>query len=268
MLIGANFSHQSTLNFLQCLFNEGKIDFIEILIDNVVQKKPEQLKKMFGDIPVAFHIMNSDFISNNTDPLTYFAAQIRRLRDTLDPIYISDHLGMHSYQTQRSPIFLECNYKDDKLYILEKINQWRLMIDHPLYLENFASQLGIGKYQPEFMLELSKSNICDILFDFSNAVLAATNCHYSVDAWNSIAKQSHRFHISSFRHWSNQSSILIDSHDKEIDKHVFEFFKKQLTQLNQFTQCSIVVEHDDKNSLGIWETNIRHVKQAIDEVRL
>ena len=76
MKIGFNFTLGETLPLVRSLLASGRIDYVELLIDNFLAVPEEELAAGF-DVPVGFHIMFSKFIETDEAALDSLASRLR-----------------------------------------------------------------------------------------------------------------------------------------------------------------------------------------------
>lgn len=51
------------------LIDSGIVDYVEILIDNFIFFYPMTIRKVFSDVPIAFHIMRAQFLERDIQDL-------------------------------------------------------------------------------------------------------------------------------------------------------------------------------------------------------
>jgi len=112
MRIGFNYTLGSTAPLVRHLLASGKIDYVELLIDNFLPVPPDELAAGF-DAPVGFHIMFSKFIESDEKALNSMARRLRVLIDRLKPLYVSDHLARFTHAGRQLYHLAELDYLGD-----------------------------------------------------------------------------------------------------------------------------------------------------------
>src|SRR5262245_33548996 len=215
MQIGFNFISGSTLPLYRQLISEGRIDFVEILIDNFLQVSPTKLPTTF-DCPVGLHIMYSKFLENDLDFLEDLAGRLRTYIDALKPLYVSDHLVRFSHQGRNLFHFAEIDYLSDYDAVRERVEWWQRRLGQRLYLENYPSIMDGGRDAPAFFERLANETGAGVLFDVSNAVITQLNNGLSFDAWHDIISATPHFHVAGYHTSFIEPHIIVDTHDREL----------------------------------------------------
>lgn len=265
MKVGINFSGKD-LNTILKLIKLNEISFIEILIDNFLYIDAVEILNLFGNIPYAFHIMNSQYLTRDIDELKFIAKQIKKKINVLNPIYISDHLGWFVRQGRNLSLVQEVNYLTDFDFVVERLSIWQEELNHPIYIENFPSTSHIGKGQVNFFEKLLNTVGCHVLFDFSNAVISQLNGGNSISEWSEIIDMTNHWHIAGYRKtgFEDSTNIYQDTHDcspSEISLNFLAFYKKKRSCSDKIT---ISVERDFSISLSSWRKDLELVRKAIN----
>lgn len=121
MKFGVNLTKFDQIEFFNLFYTEGKIDFVEILLDNFINCDPVYIASKLEKFPVSFHIMNSRYLERNIEELQYIADKIDEFSKVFNPIYISDHLFKNTMSNIYYPMQIECNYHTDMPFIYKKI---------------------------------------------------------------------------------------------------------------------------------------------------
>lgn len=264
MRIGANWTSPRHLPIVRSLLQEGQISFCEILIDNFLHLPPASLQSVFMDSPVAFHIMNSQFIQKDADELKSWAAKLKVLARTLNPMYVSDHLAIFTHQGRHLPLLQEIDYSTQYAEVRERVTLWQNLLETKICFENFPSMLDVGRNQPDFLERLVEETGAGVLFDFSNAVVAHKNCGVPLEAWTPFIRRSERFHVAGYRLTGTDPDLVLDSHDGEVAGDTLGFLYESKARLNGRSDCSIVVERDAGIEKESWSRDIASVRAAFE----
>ena len=259
MKIGVNWTAPDHLDLVKSLVREGKADFIEVLIDNFLSIPQKELSRTFDGIPVAFHIMNSQFLERAKDELEAIAKRIRDFSMALHPLYLSDHLGTFTFAGRRLPLMGEISYDQFDFHV-EKISRWQELLGGKIHLENYPSVLPSGRGQKAYLERLLKKTGAGLLFDVSNAVVAELNAGVTGETWLSLASAATHFHIGGYSEETLGETIAIDSHDRGPSERSDSLLKKLVGCVPTAQETTLVVEWDFNRSPESWSI-------ALDKVR-
>lgn len=257
MKLGVNWSGVRELNCLERFLLSDEIDFVEILIDNFLNVNPLEIRDFLDGTEVSFHIMNSQFLADDSLRLDYISDQLKSFSDILSPLYVSDHLGIFfTGNNLPLPQMAEVNYNNISEYC-EKILSWRSKLGMDLLLENYPSAYKQEVSQLQCIKEIINLQGIDLLFDISNAVIAEINDVELFDNWKSLYSNAKNFHLSGFRFSSFNPTTAIDTHDNSIDSISFDALSKTV-------KCSdihsLVIERDDNFNFKEWSKDLTTAK--------
>lgn len=254
MLTGTNWSGTRELKTLEELIANKKVDFIEILIDNFLCCTPQSILEVVGDIPIAFHVMNSMYLHKDTDELLQLSNKIKFFMRELNPLYISDHIGLFYQDGYPLPKMCEVNYESKNEELLDKIDMWQNMIGTKVLFENYASILNENaSLQFSFFERMMKKIGCGLIFDISNAVIAEYNTGARFDDW--LALDFQHMHIGGYEKTSFQPSFLVDTHATTVSS--LSLSKLNKVKCNErFNLQTLSVERDDNFYYEGWVNDI------------
>ncbi|MCT8342866.1 DUF692 family protein [Photorhabdus kleinii] len=259
MQIGTNWFGNRELSILKEIISLRKVDFIEILIDNFLQCSPDSILDISKGLPIAFHIMNSKYMHRSKQDLESIGKRIRVLQKELNPIYISDHVGVFYHNSYPLPTMGEVDYSSEKDKYFDSVSLWQDIIGEKIYLENFPSILDENaRLQPDFFKEMTKKCGNGLLFDISNAVIAQENTGTPFEEWLDI--EMNHLHIGGYAETSLRPSFLVDTHADRISNLSLEYFNKLGTE-SKDNLTSLSVERDDNFVLGDWINDIELCRQ-------
>ncbi|WP_255435328.1 DUF692 family multinuclear iron-containing protein [Chitinimonas sp. BJB300] len=246
------------------LFDQGHTHFCEILIDNIVSMEIESIVDAIGEMPVAFHIMQSRIIERSPAELEALAEIIRHLDAALNPIYISDHLACFTHAGRNLPLLAELDYDSQHVLIHERVKMWQDLLGSKVYFENYPSSLPrSGISQPAFFSDLMHGTGCGILFDISNAVVANVNASDPLADWHTVlqASATAHFHIAGYRYSNTEPALAIDSHDVDLSQESLAFAQEILTYAPP--DSTMVLERDANISDTTWTAEIKRLTALI-----
>ncbi len=262
MKIGINWTSPRDLELILHLKHENRVDYVEILVDNFLHLEPSLIRSVLGDLPVAIHIMSSKFLTSDNSKLEKLASLLKKWFETIDPIYVSDHLGLFELNGNISPLLIEINYLEQDYY-LKKTENWQSLLQINLLLENYPSYTNIGMNQLTFFNALKKNLNILPLFDISNAIIANKNIGIDMNNWAEVLGDVNHFHCGGFREIEGRGQILeapliLDSHDTLIDSEVSLFLNSKILPNERIT---LTIERDADKSYQNWikDRNSIHV---------
>ncbi len=261
MMVGINWTGALNAELVESLARSGKIDFVEIMVDNFLCCDPDSVKKVLQGLPCAFHIMNSQFLTADCRELQWCAGEINGLSNALSPMYISDHLGLFSDPEGRSfPAMMELDYSVEVVEIVaEKILSWSSLLGGNLLLENYASTLPSQIRQAQFVCEVLKKTRTSLLFDVSNALVAANNIADPLEDWLSLLDFTHHLHVGGYKATTFHPTFLVDDHTTALSAASLRTIS-EVTTLGDVH--SICLEHDGDHSQQTWLSEIGAIRDA------
>ena len=253
--VGVNYTSFEQIEAIDGLIAAGCVDHVEVLIDNFLTVPAASITGRFGDTPVAFHIMYSKFLEADRDDLRAMAARLRPLIRDVQPLYVSDHVGCFSYEGRAMPILGEYDYKRLD-HAVSAVDHWQDLLGAQLLLENFPSYTGHGAAQPEFYERLVDRTGAGLLFDISNAVIAAHNAHVPLEAWRGLVEGCDQFHLGGHSEVAGDPAILLDTHDGALSAATKEAASRLFPD-HRARPVTLTVEFDRNIDAQIWAQDLR-----------
>lgn len=190
--------------------------FYEILWGNYCHLDPDVLARLLEPLgrPLSLHIMWSRFMDLSLDELKTYALRLRGHIQALRPVRVSDHVGCFTVGTCILVVPIDPDYRrvDE---ICRKVELYQECIQMPLHLENFGSATDAGRGQTEFLAAVLQKTGCKLLFDVSNAVLAAKNGADPLDEVLSLAPYFNDLHVGGYSP-SKYGDRLHDTHAADL----------------------------------------------------
>ncbi|MCR6651723.1 MAG: methanobactin biosynthesis cassette protein MbnB [Cellvibrionaceae bacterium] len=252
MRIGFNYTLGDTAPLVRRLLDSGRIDYVELLIDNFLSVPPEEMAQGFG-APVSFHIMFSKFIENDDAALDSMAIRLRRLIDLLKPLYVSDHIARFNHEGRQLYHLAEIDYITDYEQVRCRVDWWQQKLGCRLHLENYPSIMDGGRDAPHFHERLHRDTGAGVLFDVSNAVCAHLNCGLPLEAWEGIIERSSHFHVAGYNLSILAPHLVVDTHDRMLSEETLGFLERYRARFNT-AGSTMTYERDD----NFVETEIEH----------
>lgn len=244
MRIGFNFTLGDTLPLVRSLLAAGRIDYVELLIDNFLAVPEEDLAAAFA-VPVGFHIMFSKFVEGDDAALDSLGRRLRRLIDVMNPLYVSDHVARFTHGGRQLYHLAEIDYAADYGRVRERVDGWQQRLGRRLFLENYPSILDGGHDAPAFFERLCRDTGCGVLFDASNAVCAFQNCGVPLEAWDGIIEESRHFHTAGYNLSILQPHLVLDTHDRALSETTMAFLESRRERFDT-PGATMTYERDDR----------------------
>jgi uncharacterized protein (UPF0276 family) len=261
MIIGANWTSPRHVPIIRELTRRGDVSFVEVMIDNFIHLSPEELTKAFPGIPLAFHVMNSHFITRDDAELKTLAARLKTFIRELRPLYVSDHLAVFTHGARRFPFPQEIDYTREGAAALDRAKLWQDMIGTMLHFENYPSILDLGKAQPEFLDSLTRHG-SGLLLDLSNAVVAYENCRLPLEAWTPLVARSAHFHAAGYRTADTVPPFVQDSHDGPLSNETLALLRRCKPFLAG-RESSLCIERDANINVENWSADAVAAREAL-----
>lgn len=264
MLYGINLTSLREWPIAQRFYNEGIIDFVEILIDNFRNSDPELLKSAIQGMPYSIHIMFSRFIEASREKVDHFYEAIKPMLTTLQPMYISDHLARFTLDGMEYPTSIELDYINESEAIMVAAAYWQQKLGHTLYLETFPSVLETGIQQAAFMSKLLEGNKdLGVLFDVSNLFVAELNGVNKMSDWYSVMQKAKHFHIGGYFFTGTTPQLVMDSHNTILSTEALNILSNNKQIINR-PGHTIVIERDYNYDEITWREDILNVREALE----
>lgn len=207
MKVGINWIAPANLPIIQRLIAAGLVDFCEIMLDNFIHLPATDLKHALPDLPLSVHIVSSNFLHKTPAQLVALASHLRPWIEALAPLYISDHIP--DFTAKEIP---------------EKISQWQSLLGMRLYLENNASIDRLEHQQVTFFEKWLAQTGAGLLFDISNAHIAACHQITPMAAWQPLLNNVKHFHVAGFS-IDETLQVCLDTHDRPLADSVINWMK-------------------------------------------
>ncbi len=253
--VGVNYTSSDQVQTIDDMIASGYAHHVEVLIDNFLTVPATSILEKFGDTPVAFHIMYSRFLEADRDHLQSMAARLRTLIRDVKPIYVSDHVGCFSYEGRAMPILGEYDYRRLE-HALCAIEQWQELLGTRLILENFPSYTSEGAAQPDFYQRIADRTGAGLLFDISNAVVAANNAGVPLEAWSGLLDQCDSFHLGGYSEAKDGDGMLLDTHDGPLSDDTMAAACRIFSQERE-RPVTLTVEFDRNIDAVAWSRDLR-----------
>jgi len=266
LMLGVNFTTPTNLEKIQSLHSENRIGFVEILIDNFLTCDPISIRKAFGEIPLAFHIMKSRFLEVDYATLKQIGRILKNLINELKPIYISDHIAKFNCDGLPMPVLAEVDYTGND-HIAKKVSDWQEILGVQIFFENFPSAFPSEIPQPVFFEKLVRDCDCGLLFDLSNAIIAQNNANVAIEAWSGILSQTNHFHVGGYSPSTMNQNLWLDTHNCELSPASKSAVTQWVLNSGKPSQKTLVIEYDHSIDFTKWKKDLDWARNASQVLR-
>ena len=209
--------------------NPGRVGWFEALSENYMVPGGNPLHWLDlirRDYPVALHGVSLSI--GSIDPLddSYLDA-LKALADRVQPMWISDHLCFTGLRGLNMHDLLPLPYTEEALdHVAERVKRVQDRIGRRLVLENVSSYVTYAASELtewDFIAELAKRAVCEILLDVNNVFVSAFNHEFDAMTFlRAMPKERVRqFHLAGHTH---NGSHIIDTHDHPIVPDVWALY--------------------------------------------
>jgi len=242
-------------------FLNGKpnsVSWVEVITENFLpwsnetRIRPEQtLMKIRQNVPVALHGVSLSL--GSVDPLSVtYLARLKQLAQTVEPIWISDHLCWTGTGDKNLHDLLPLPYTEEAISVLVRnISEVQKALGRRILVENVSSYAEFEHSEMkewEFINEVVRRSDCGILLDVNNVFVSAFNHGFDpLEYLNAIPKDRvGQIHLAGH---SNNGTHLVDTHDAPVSEPVWDLYR-WVTE--NFPLVSTMIERDGK--IPEWET--------------
>jgi uncharacterized protein (UPF0276 family) len=184
-------------------------------------------------------------------------ARLEALVRRYDPALVSEHLAWSSAENGFLNDLLPVPYTLESLQrVCEHIDRVQMVLGRPIALENPSTYLAFAEStfsEVDFISEMTRRTGCSLLLDVNNVHVRCTNNDESAMAYLSAFPLEHVVEIHLAGHAPHADSagrpLLIDSHDRPVDEHVWALFQ---TVVDRMGPVPTVIERDA--DIPGWQT--------------
>ena len=237
-----------TVHFSHILKHQPAVDWFEIISENFMDSggRPRYVLEQIAErYPIVMHGVSLSI--GSTDPLDFeYLRKLKRLANAVGARWVSDHLCWTGVAGINAHDLLPIPLNEDTLqHVVERIRIVQDFLERPLVLENPSSYVTFAAStmsEWEFLSRMAEEADCGLLLDVNNVYVSSVN--HDFDAIEYIDAIPHervvQFHLAGH---TNCGTHLIDSHDGQVIRRVWELFR----QAHQLTGgVSTLLEWDAK----------------------
>ncbi|HEY7871791.1 MAG TPA: DUF692 domain-containing protein [Rudaea sp.] len=225
----------------------AKVDWLEAISENylVPGGKPlDWLRRMREKYPVVLHGVSLSIGSQDALDLEYLAA-LKRLADSVEPAWMSDHLCWTGAHGRNLHDLLPLPYTEEAIaHVSARVRAVQDFFGRRILLENVSSYVEFKTStmpEWEFLAAIAERADCLILLDVNNIHVSANN--HGFDAHDYLAgipaRRVQQFHLAGH---SFQNNLIIDTHDQPVPDPVWDLYADAV---RRFGPVSTMIERDD-----------------------
>lgn len=256
-MVGVNYTSSRHFPLFRELIDSGCVDYVEILIDNFLTVPAQSILEKFENIPIAFHIMNSQFFESDPQRLSAIAAPLRSLIREIKPLYVSDHVGCFTHNGCVLPVLGEYDYRKIEPAIAS-VDRWQELLGTRIILENFPSYTADGFAQPDFFRTLLDKTGAGLLFDISNAVVAEHNAKVAPGAWDTLIDACDHFHAGGYSESPYPPLMLLDTHDRKLSDATHAAIAAIMAR-REPKASTLTIEFDRNIQMESWKEELQRI---------
>lgn len=223
------------------------VDWLEIISENymVPGGKPlAMLDAILERYPVAMHGVSLSI--GSTDGLdAQYLAELKRLADRVQPLWISDHLCWTGVQGRNAHDLLPLPYSEEALrLVVRHVRQVQDLLGQRILLENVSSYLDYRSSEMsewEFLHQAAERADCLLLLDVNNIYVSSIN--HGFDAIEFLdhlpVERVQQIHLAGH---SDHGDYIVDTHDHPVAEPVWGLYRHACTR---FGEVATMIERDD-----------------------
>jgi hypothetical protein len=224
------------------------VDFVEVISENFMVdggRPADVLARVRAHHDVVLHGVSMSLgTATGVDPA--YLRRLRRLADSIDPLWVSDHLAWTGIDGINSHDLLPLPLTQEALAIVcRNIDAAQDALARPLLIENpstYVSFCASSMPEWEFLAALVARTGCGMLLDINNIHVSAHNhgldphCWLDGIPWPAV-RQLHLAGPS-----AGDNGLLIDTHDTPVPEAVWALYAKACARAGPL---AVMIERDD-----------------------
>ncbi|HIP93821.1 MAG TPA: DUF692 domain-containing protein [Leucothrix sp.] len=237
---------------------QPKISWFEVLSDNyLIEGTPQRdyLYQFRNNYPVTFHGVGLSI--GSTEPLnTVYLQRLKKLRDEVQPAWISDHLCWTSAHGVVTHDLIPLPYTETVVkHIVDRIKQVQDFLGEQLVIENVSSYLqfkSTDMSEWDFINEVIRQSDCRLLLDVNNIYVSAQNHKFDAEEYLFAmpAERVAEIHLAGYE---DRGTHLLDTHSRPVTPPVWDLFKKAIQHVGN---VPVLIE---------WDNDIPTLERVIEE---
>lgn len=224
------------------------VDFVEVISENFMVdggRPLDVLARVRERHEVALHGVSMNIGTSDGVDRDYLR-RLRALADSVQPLWVSDHLCWTGVDGFNSHDLLPLPYTREALdMVAENVAVTQDILGRPLVLENPSTYLAFGEAEmgeAAFLAELCARTGCYLLLDVNNIYVSATNHGFDPGDWleHLPLDRVRQIHLAGH---SVGRDMLVDTHDAPVPDPVWALYVRFIERLGE---VAVMIERDDK----------------------
>src|SRR5262245_2237501 len=222
------------------------VDFVEVISENFMIEggRPlDVLRRVRERHPVALHGVSMSIGSADGVRPDYLQ-RLRALVDSVEPLFVSDHLSWSRIERFNSHDLLPLPYTEEALEVVcANISRAQDVLGRPMLIENPSSYISFAGAMTEweFLDAMCARTGCELLLDVNNIFVSASNHGFDPIAYLAGIPAQRVRQIQLAGH-SQGRTLLIDTHDKPVPEPVWSLYAAALQRVGP---VATMIERDD-----------------------
>lgn len=236
-----------TTHYNEILAGPQRVDWFEILSENYMipgGRPLAMLDAIRRDYPMVMHGVSMS-IGTPQGPSNAYLADLKKLMQRVQPLWVSDHLCWTGVHGQNLHDLLPIPYTEESIgVIVSNIRRVQDVLGRQLVLENVSSYLNFAcdtLNEWDFVAAIAEAADSLILLDVNNIYVSSVN--HGFDPLTYLdAMPAHRIrqiHLAGHHH---HGSHIIDTHDHPVADPVWDLYAEAL---RRFGPVASMIERDD-----------------------
>lgn len=222
------------------------VDFVEVISENFMIEggRPlDVLRRVRERHPVALHGVSMSI--GSADGLREdYLQRLRALVDSIEPMFVSDHLSWSRIGRFNSHDLLPLPYTEEALEVVcANIHRAQDLLGRTMLFENPSSYISFAGdvREWEFLDAMCARTGCELLLDVNNIFVSASN--HGFDPMRYLAgipaQRVRQIHLAGH---SQGRELLIDTHDAPVSDGVWSLYAAALKRVGP---VATMIERDD-----------------------
>lgn len=218
----------------ELLVEKRNVGFLEAHSENYFGGgQPRKILKQISEMyPVTLHGVGLSL--GRADGLDQdHVRQIKSLVDTVNPVFVSEHLTWSGYSHIHVPDLLPVPFINEALGVFAAhVNEFQDRVGRQILVENPSNYLAFANLdytETEFLNALVDRTGCGLLLDINNIAVSAHNLGYDPVAYvDNIADDGRvkQFHLAGYQinDLENGERVYLDTHGKPVYPEVWDLY--------------------------------------------
>ncbi|MGZ5280552.1 MAG: MNIO family bufferin maturase, partial [Pseudobdellovibrionaceae bacterium] len=180
--------------------------------------------------PIVLHGVSLSI--GSTDELNFqYLRNLKRLIDTIEPAWVSDHFCWTGVQGENLHDLLPLPYTQETIaHLVERIDQVQSFLKRQFVFENVSAYLSFSHSEMsewQFLKEVAQKSGCGLLLDVNNIYVSSVNQNFDpMEFIKGIPiDQVQQIHLAGH---SMADGGLIDTHDRPVIDEVWALYRQTL----------------------------------------